>query len=101
MANEIKITEMKVKMWRGDVQLYSHQFVVGQQVDSSATQDNSAAFNDETQMITVYNTGTACNFLIDDVSDTTVTATNSDFIASGERRDILVRPGQYFHAKQV
>ena len=101
MADEIKLTELKIKMWRGDTQLYSHQKVVGQTVDSSATQDASAAFADETQMLTAYNTGNGCNFLIDDNPSTTVTAANSDYLAANERRDLLVEPGQYFHSKQV
>lgn len=100
MADEIKIAELPIKTWRGDVQLYTLNNIVGQAINSNATQDDSAPFADTTQMIRIENTGDACNVTVWDAAGT-VTATNSVYLSAGTIMDIIVRPGQIISSKIV
>lgn len=94
MANEIDITELPFRRFRGELQVYTHQNIVSQQINASAVQDNSAAFADTTQMISVLNTHTAaCRIRVWD-SAGTVDATNSMLLNPNERVDIMVAKGQ-------
>lgn len=102
MADEIKVTELPIKIVNGQIGLYDHTGMIGQNIDASGTQDNSAAFGDQTRMISVLNThSAACNIRVWDytTAPTTVTATNSQPIAAGERLDFIVASGQMISSK--
>ena len=101
MANEIEIAELPIKLIRGNVQIYKLDHVVSQQIDASATQDDSAAFNDDVVMIRVENTGaTATRIAVWDTAGT-VDATNSVLLSAGQIMDIQVQPGQILSSKVV
>jgi len=102
MANEIDITELTATMWRGDLIVFSHNTApVGQQIDANATQDDSAAFAETTNLISVLNNHSAkCNIRIWDATDTITTA-NSQPIGAGQRLEFLVKPGQIISSKIV
>lgn len=101
MADEIEVTQMRFKAYRGDLIIYSHQKLTGERINASATQDNTAAFGDDVQMVSVLNNGTqACNIVVWDEAGT-VTVANSQPISPGERLDIMAYPGQLLSSKIV
>lgn len=100
MAGELKITEMRSLTLKGQLVLYPVTGCISQSIDASATQDDSAATRADTEMVTIYNSGDACNVAIWDTIGT-VSATNSIYIGAGERLDLICGPGQYISSKIV
>lgn len=101
MANEIEIAELQIKLIRGNVQIYDLAHVVSQQINADATQSNSVAFAENTQMIRVENTGTTASRIAVWDSAGTVDVTNSVLLSGGQIMDIYVRAGQIISSKVV
>jgi hypothetical protein len=99
MANELKITEMRYSLVRGDLVLYSHEHVVGQVLSPSGTQADSVAFGGQTQLIEV-ETSLACYIRVWDAAGV-LTAANGHFLGEGRVVQIEVSPGQILSCKVI
>lgn len=95
MANEIDVTALPIKLWRSELQLYASKAINNQQIDDATAVQVSTALPNQTQMVSIYNSGTNRNyFMISDDTATAVTATNGQSLGAGITKDVLAAPGQ-------
>lgn len=99
MADEIKIAEGVYAGKRGDYPVFKHNGV-SQSINSNATQDDSAGFGTQTEVIEIYNTGAACYCTVWDTAGT-VTAVNGFYVPAGIFMWRDVEPGQVISSKIV